>query len=142
MKKAYLGLSISNRTNLGQEIEVLKRCLAKHEIELCVFVDIYHFKAGQEHEMMAQAFREIDQSDFLIVELTKKAIGVGVEVGYAHAKGKPVIYLKRKGAKYSTTVGGCAKYMIDYEGEKHLGREMEKLMSLQSTVEGNKTTED
>jgi len=129
MKTAYFGISKSNRGNFDKEIHHLKKCLAKNSIKLLVFVDKYDFKLGQEKEMMKIAFEEIDKSNFLIVELTKKAIGVGIEVGYAFAKGKPIIYIKRKSAKHSTTVDGCSDFIIEYENEVHLSEEIEKVIS-------------
>lgn len=128
MKTAYFGISKSNRVHFDKEIHHLKKCLAKHAIKLLVFVDKYNFKLGEEKEMMAITFKEIDKSDFLIVELTKKAIGVGIEVGYAFAKQKHIIYIKRKNAKHSTTVDGCSDFVIEYENEVHLGEEIEKII--------------
>ena len=129
MKTAYFGISKSNRVHFDKEINQLKKCLVKHSIKLLVFVDKYEFKLGQEKEMMTFAFEEIDSSSFLIVELTKKAIGVGVEVGYAFAKQIPIIYIKRKYANHSTTVEGCSDYSIEYENEFHLSEEIEKIIS-------------
>jgi len=128
MKTAYYGISKSNRVHFDKEINQLKKCLVKHSIELLVFVDKYNFKLGQEKEMMTIAFEEIDSSNFIIVELTKKAIGVGVEIGYAFAKQIPIIYIKRKDANHSTTVEGCSDYSIEYENEFHLSEEIEKLI--------------
>ena len=127
MKTAYFGISKSNRIFFDKEVEALKKCLTKHGIGLFVFVDKFNFKRGQEKEMMASTFKEIDRSDFLIVELTKKAIGVGIEVGYAFAKRKPIIYIKRKEAKHSTTVDGCSNFVVEYENEFHLSEEIDKL---------------
>ena len=134
MKTAYFGISKSNRIYFDREIEQLKKCLAKHEVDLLVFVDRYNFKAGEEKELMTTTFKEIDRSEFLIVELTKKAIGVGVEVGYAFAKRKPIIYIKRKEAKHSTTVDGCSDFIIEYENEFHLSEEIDKLFINNSDV--------
>lgn len=135
MKTAYFGISKSNRVNFDKEIHQLKKCLAKRAIELLVFVDKYEFKLGQEKEMMAIAFKEIDNSSFLIVELTKKAIGVGVEVGYAFAKQKPIIYIKRKNANHSTTVAGCSAFSIEYDNEFHLSEEIEKIIKTDSSFQ-------
>jgi nucleoside 2-deoxyribosyltransferase len=128
MKTAYFGISKSNRTNFDKEIEQLKKCLAKQAVELLVFVDKYNFKLGEEKEMMTVTFEEIDKSDFLIVEVSKKAIGVGIEVGYAFAKRKPIIYIKQKNVKHSTTVDGCSDYIIEYDNEIHLGEEIGKVI--------------
>jgi nucleoside 2-deoxyribosyltransferase len=134
MKTAYFGISKSNRINFNNEIIQLKKCLSKNSFELLVFVDKYNFKPNQEKEMMRIAFEEIDNANFLIVELSKKAIGVGVEVGYAVAIGKPIIYLKRKNADYSTTVAGCSDIIIEYENEFHLIEELEKLITKDASL--------
>ncbi|NLR91179.1 nucleoside 2-deoxyribosyltransferase [Flammeovirga agarivorans] len=115
MKKAYLGISFSNRKKFDKEIETLSLLLKQHNYHLFVFVDHYHFQPQQEQEMMATAFQEIDNSDLFIAELTTKAIGVGIELGYAYAKGIPVVYLLKKGSEYSTTAAGCASTIIEYD---------------------------
>lgn len=80
--------------------------------------------------MMKIAFSEIEKSDFLIVELTKKAIGVGVEVGYAKAKNKPIIYIKKTGSKHSTTVGGSSDFVIGYSDNYDLATKLEMVIDL------------
>ena len=124
--KAYFAISYSNRKQFDKEIENLKNLFNKNNIELLVFVDKYDFKANQEKEMMKVAFEEIDSSDFLIAELSTKSIGVGIEIGYAFAKEKPIFYLRKKDSKYSTTASGCSNYLIEYENELNLVEIMEK----------------
>jgi nucleoside 2-deoxyribosyltransferase len=128
MKKAYFGISRSNRVHFNKEIEALTECLRGFEIELFVFVDRYNFNSGQETEMMATTFKEIEQSEFLIVELSRKAIGVGIEVGYAYAKGKPVIYINQKDSNHSTTVQGCSEHIITYESARGLAYDIEGII--------------
>ena len=106
----------------------MKKQFNKNNIELLVFVDKYDFNANQEKEMMKVAFEEIDDSDFLIAELTTKSIGVGIEIGYAFAKEKPIFYLRKKNSEYSTTASGCSTSMVDYENELDLYEMMEKLI--------------
>ena len=126
MIRGYLAISFSDRKKFDVEIDYLKETLSKKDIDLLVFVDKYYFENNQENLMMATAFQEIDNCDFLIAELTKKSIGVGIEIGYAYSKKKPIFYLRRKGAEYSTTASGCSKYIIEYENEIDLG---EKIIS-------------
>ena len=128
MKKAYFAISYTNRKLFYKEIESLKNLFNRSNIELLIFVDEYNFKANQEKEMMKTAFEEIDSSDFLIAELTTKSIGVGIEIGYAFAKEKPIFYLRKKGSEYSTTAFGCSISVIDYENELDLDDMMEKLI--------------
>ena len=78
---------------------------------------------------MEKAFEEIDKSDLLIAELTTKAIGVGIEIGYAFARQKPIVYLRRKDAEYSTTASGCSSYFVAYKDEFDLKKSMKEIIS-------------
>ncbi|NME72244.1 nucleoside 2-deoxyribosyltransferase [Flammeovirga aprica] len=120
MKKAYLGISFSNRKKFEEEVKALEIGLLEQNYELFVFVDQYHFQPHEEKAMMEVAFKEIESSDLFIAELTTKAIGVGIEVGYAFAKEIPIVYLRQKGSEYSTTAGGCAEVILEYENAEHL----------------------
>ncbi len=129
-KKGYLAISYSNRHLFDNEIECLKKLFSENNIELLVFVDKYNFRPEQEKEMMKTAFMEIDNSDLLVAELTTKSIGVGIEIGYAYAKHKPVFYLRKKESEYSTTASGCSSYIVEYRNELDLKESMEKLLKL------------
>lgn len=43
--------------------------------------------------ILDRIYRQIDQADFIIADMTGKNANVFYEVGYAHAKGKPVVLL-------------------------------------------------
>lgn len=129
MRKAYFAISYSNRKLFDKEIESLLSLFKTNNIELLVFVDKYTFKKDQEKEMMKVAFEEIDNSDFLIAELTTKSIGVGIEIGYAFAKNKPIFYLRKKDSKYSTTASGCSISIIEYENELDLVEVLKKQLT-------------
>ena len=130
MKKGYLAISYSNRHLFDNEIECLKQLFNENDLELLVFVDKYNFRPEQEKEMMESAFNEIDNSDFLVAELSTKSIGVGIEIGYASAKNKPVFYLRKKGSEYSTTASGCSSYIVEYRNELDLKESMKKLLKM------------
>jgi nucleoside 2-deoxyribosyltransferase len=63
---------------------------------------------------MKITFDEIDKSDFVIMEMTEKGVGLGIEAGYAIAKGKPVIVLTKEKQKLSNTMQGIANVVIQY----------------------------
>ena len=128
MRKAYFAISYSNRKQFDKEVDSLQKLFNKNNIELLVFVDKYDFKVNQEKEMMKTAFEEIDSSNFFIAELTTKSIGVGIEIGYAFAKEKPIFYLRKKKSEYSTTASGCSSYIIEYENEFDLRDSIDKLL--------------
>jgi nucleoside 2-deoxyribosyltransferase len=115
MRKAYLSISYTNRKNLQAEVDAMRQVLAENEIELFVFVDTYQFSANAFRGMMQQAFTDIEACDLLIAEVSEKAIGVGIEIGYTVAKEKPVLYLRNSSAEYSTTAAGSADHIIAYD---------------------------
>ena len=128
MKQAYLSISFQNRKNLQLEITAIQKSLSALNIQLFIFVDNYHFTKDQETEMMQQAFADIDNSDLLIGEVSEKAIGVGIEIGYAVAAGKPVLYLRNELAEHSTTAAGSAGHIIIYTTPEDLSKKLSVLL--------------
>ncbi len=111
---AYISISYSKRKILDTALCTIINTLKQFKIEPLVFVDVYQFNAKQERQMMQQAFAAIDQCDILVAEASDKAIGIGVEVGYAKAKGKPVIYIRHTDRDHSSTVSGVSDFHIFY----------------------------
>ena len=124
MRRAYLAVSLIHRPHLTSVIQTLQACLKKHSIDLFVFVDHYHFSKNDEVKMMQTAMMEIDRSDLLIAEVSVKAIGVGLEAGYAVAKNKPVWYLRNRNSQHSSTVSGIASERIFYLNEQDLSDQL------------------
>ena len=112
--KAYISISYSKRQELDNELSAIIELLKRYNIDSFVFVDMFKFSPDEEKEMMKQSMNCIDECDLLIAETSDKAIGIGVEVGYAKAKGKPVIYLRNNNAAHSTTVSGIGDFKIIY----------------------------
>lgn len=128
--RAYISISYNKRHELKEELNAIITVLKDAAIESFVFVDNFKFNASQEKEMMRQAMILIDQCDLLIAETTDKGIGIGVEVGYAKAKEKPVIYLRNKNAEHSTTVSGISDFKIVYADTKDLEQKLFDVISL------------
>ena len=76
--------------------------------------------------MMKEALKRLDECDLLIAETSDKAIGIGVEAGYAKAKGIPVIYLRREDAEHSTTVAGISDVQIIYHDINDLSDQLHR----------------
>lgn len=118
--KAYIAISYSKRKTLQEAVDAIIAALHTFDITAFIFVDAFQFPAEQEQEMMQQAMAAIDSCDFLIAEATGKAIGIGIEAGYAVAKKKPVIYIRSKDAAHSTTLSGISSYSIQYADDTDL----------------------
>jgi len=100
---------------LDQELNAIMDVLNTFSITPFIFVDQYQFDPGQERQMMQQATADIDRCDILIAETSDKAIGIGIEAGYAKARNKPVVYIRRKNAEHSTTLSGLSDFRVIYE---------------------------
>ena len=127
--KAYISISYSNRQDLRNAVTTITGVLTALQITAWVFADQYQFNADDEKLMMQQALLDIEQCDFLIAETSYKAIGVGVEAGYAKAKGKPVIYMRQVQAPHSTTVSGISDHTIIYRDLADLHEQLFALVS-------------
>lgn len=125
-QRAYLAISLSLRSALDLVVKSLEQVLAEHNIQLFVFVDHYHFSPDQEKEMMHAAFHEIDRCHLLIAECSEKAIGVGIEAGFALGKGKKLWYIRAAGAAHSTTVAGSAHQCFIYHNPADLINQIRK----------------
>jgi 2'-deoxynucleoside 5'-phosphate N-hydrolase len=69
---------------------------------------------------MQRTFFEIDHSDIVILEMSEKGVGLGIEAGYAFAKGKPVFVLIKKGKELSNTMQGVASRVISYRDPEEI----------------------
>jgi nucleoside 2-deoxyribosyltransferase len=94
-KTAFISMSFQHREELAPAINKITDVLRSFDVDAKIFVNDYAFEAGEEAQMMEVACQEIAQCDLLIAEVSHKAIGVGVEVGYAVGLGKPVIYIRQ-----------------------------------------------
>lgn len=127
--KAYISVSFSKRKLLDKEITAIVDILNVFKISAFVFVDNYKFNITQEREMMQQAMTDIYNCNILIAETSNKGIGIGIEVGYAKAKGKPIIYLRQKDAEHSTTVSGISDFQIIYDDVNDLREQLAEILN-------------
>ncbi|MEY3784011.1 MAG: hypothetical protein RLZZ230_333 [Candidatus Parcubacteria bacterium] len=120
MKKVYIGISFKGRKEKESEVEQIKKVLTEKGFHPMVFVDDYVYVPGKDKEMMDQAVKDISESVLLLVELSEKAIGVGLEVGIAAALNIPVLYVYQEDSEYSKTVGGLSDRVIAYKNDSDL----------------------
>ncbi|MEN9686433.1 MAG: hypothetical protein RLZZ28_2219 [Bacteroidota bacterium] len=130
MKTAYCAIGFRSRQLFSTEITIIRELCLENDINLFVFVDTHHFAPSEEKEMMEKAFRAIRQADLLIAEVSEKAIGVGIEIGYAKALDKPVIFLRKKQAPHSSTASGSADCHIVYENGADLTQKLSVLLKM------------
>lgn len=122
--KAYIAISYAGRYQLKDELDTICHALKDEGIESFVFVNQYQFRPEEEKLMMQQAMKEIDHCDLLIAAASEKAIGIGIEAGYAKGKGKTVIYIRQEAAPHSTTLSGISDHQIIYSDLHHLSDQL------------------
>ena len=132
--RANISVSFSKRQAFNSAISAIVDVLSKFGVEPLIFVDMYHFGFGEEKQMMQQAMLDIDRSSLLIAETSDKGIGIGIEVGYAKAKNKPIIYLRQSSAAHSTTTAGISDYQIVYDDPAHLKKQLQYLLEQELPV--------
>ena len=122
--KAYIAVSYNKRQHLAEAMDAVTATLSSLNITPFIFVDAYQFSPLQEKEMMQEAMTAIDQCGFLIAEASCKAIGIGIEAGYAVAQNKPVIYMRHKDTAHSTTLSGISTCGIIYSDAADLKEQL------------------
>lgn len=79
-------------------------------------------------ELMEITFKEIAESDVLVVESSVRGVGLGIEAGYAFARDVPILVVARNGTVISSTLSGIASsqahYSSDTELEQFLSQEL------------------
>ena len=118
--KAYISVDTDTRKLLGKEIIALGMALNAANVEQFIFVDKYPREAGQETEMLQKAMKEIDGCNFIIVEASNINVTSCVELGYAKAKRKPIVYLQKSEATSDEIIFALSNFHILYTSPKDL----------------------
>ena len=116
--KAYIAIKYHPDNQNRPVIERLSTALEQNGFDtVCVTRDLE--KWGQIHftpeELMKKSFEEIDACDLVVIELTEKGVGIGIEAGYAWAKQIPIVTIAKKGADISTTLQGISQRVFWYD---------------------------
>jgi len=116
--QAYLAIKYHADHNNRDRIESLSAVLEAHGIAtICIARDLeqwgtIHFSPD---ELMEKSFEAIDACDLLIVDLTEKGVGIGIEAGYAYAKCIPIITIAQAGSDISETLRGISSQIDSYQ---------------------------
>ena len=116
--KAFISIKYREDNSNKHCIEKISSALEQNGFEtVCVARDIEKWGGVQlsPEELMQRTFTEIDSSDLLVVDLTEKGVGLGIEAGYAYAKQIPIAVIARKGLDISTTLQGISQKLFLYE---------------------------
>ena len=116
--RAYISIKYRADNSNKNCIEEIASALEQNGFEtVCITRDIE--KWGQielsPQELMQRTFTEIDSSHLIVVDLTEKGVGLGIEAGYAYAKGIPIAVIAKKGSDISATLQGISQKLFLYD---------------------------
>ena len=129
--RVYIAIKYHPNNQNRELIERVSAILEKQGFEtVCITRDVERW--GQVHftpaELMQRSFAEIEASDVVVIELTEKGVGVGIEAGYAYAKGIPIITIARKSSDISATLQGISQKLFLYDDINELFRFFQTLL--------------
>ena len=116
--KAYIGIKYHENYSNKSIVNKISSILEKRGYEaICVVRDI---EINQQikynpHELMKLTFEKIDTCNIVVIELTEKGVGLGIEAGYAYAKGIPIITIAKIGSDISETLVGISNKVLFYD---------------------------
>jgi nucleoside 2-deoxyribosyltransferase len=120
--KAYIGIKYYHDCRNRAVIEKISSILEGAGYETsCIIRDKEKWGSVMvtPSELMETAFKEIDSSNIIVVDVTEKGVGLGIESGYAYAKGIPVFIIAKKGSKISNTMVGISKKIRTTKGHRN-----------------------
>jgi len=123
MKKVYIGIKFYSDYRNKAIVEKLTSIFENKGYETSCIVRDY--KQGEQsefspNELMKATFEQIDLCDLVIIDLTEKGVGLGIESGYAFAKGIPILTVAKKGSDISETIAGISKDVFIYDNLESL----------------------
>ena len=115
--RAYIGIKFHPDDKNRETIEQLSEALTSCGFETaCVRRDVEEWGAVtlSPQELMRKTFEIIRSCQLVVIELTEKGVGLGIESGYAYAHAIPVITIARDGSDISDTLRGISQEVYLY----------------------------
>jgi len=122
--KAYLGIKYYADNRNKEQINFLSSLLEDFGYSVtCITRDIESWGkvSFTPDDLMKKTFQIIDESNIVVIDLSEKGVGLGIEAGYAYSKGIPVIAISHN-RKISTTLLGISKYNYVYKDRENLSK--------------------
>ena len=130
--RAFLSIKFWGDDRNRQDVEGVISAIEKASLEVYCFrrdAEKWGETEFEPEETMNTTFNEIRQSDFLIADVDDWPIGVGVEAGYAYAKGIPVICICSVDKKVANTIAGLADHVVRYQNSSDMSKQLTPLFA-------------
>jgi nucleoside 2-deoxyribosyltransferase len=136
MKKIFISIKHYKDNRNKSCIEAISSLLQDRGFQSVCMVRDYEFwgqKVFPPNELMKQTFEQIASCDLLLVETTVSGTGMGVEAGYAYAKGIPIITVAKDKVDIPVTLQGISSYLYSYKNFIDLGEFFDYALVKQQT---------
>lgn len=121
--KAYIGIKYHEDYRNKAVVDKVSSVLEENGYEtICIVRDMSMERQNRytPSELMKFTFEKIDICDLVIIDLTEKGVGLGIEAGYAYAKEIPIITIAKSGSDISETLEGISNKIIFYHNIEDL----------------------
>jgi nucleoside 2-deoxyribosyltransferase len=121
--KAYIGIKYHEDYSNKMIVDKISSVLEDKGYEtICIVRDINKEEQIKYNPrgLMELTFNKIDTCDLVVIDLTEKGVGLGIEAGYAYAKEIPIITIARSGSHISETLEGVSKKISFYNNIEDL----------------------
>lgn len=128
--KAYIGIKYHEDYNNKSVVDKISSNLEKKGYEtICIVRDIRDDEQTRytSNELMELTFEKINACDLVVIELTEKGVGLGIEAGYAYAKEIPIITMAKRGFDIYETLVGISNRIIIYDDIENIDVELKGL---------------
>lgn len=115
--KIYLAIKFhASNKNRPLIEEISKHLEQQGHTVVCAVRDFEQWggRSFDARELLMKTFDAIDNSDLVLIESTEKGMGVGIEAGYAFARGKPVITIAQADSDISINLQSLSSRVIRY----------------------------
>jgi len=99
--------------------------------DFCFIRDIEQYQKTFDDpvELMNRARKEIEKSEYLLIDMTDKPTGRAIEAGMAYALGKKVIVIMKRGTQIKDTTRGISTAVIEYDKIDNIVESLAKIYS-------------
>jgi nucleoside 2-deoxyribosyltransferase len=121
--KAYLGIKFHHDNRNRTIIDAITQALGECGFEtVCIRRDVEQWGAMtlSPRELMTATFDAIRASELVVIDLTEKGVGLGIEAGYAYAHSIPVFTIAQEGTEVSPTLEGISTAVGFYQSPQEL----------------------
>ncbi len=127
--KAYLAVKYHEDKENKELVDSLNKTLEEAGFEVICLVSEEYEKDIEipAKKLMDRTFREIDKCDLIIIDLSEKGVGLGIESGYAKAENIPVYTIAKRGSDISKTLRGISRKIIEYEEPEELKKKFRRI---------------